>query len=264
MKPPHPPRLLTHERERASPSDPVTFPTGLAINIISLLRGGKYPDPKRPLFPRQNGHFRNFTWASKVPRFSGSLSLLATTPPAAPGVTERKVCKTLVALKGRLKPSRRRIRPFCAHPGSMPSVVEQAKRALVAALKSVARTYGVRVDLTGDSPDAAVRSAYRRVFLRGHRDKGGSAEHAQRLSGAKGAWEAAQRASTGGRPVGAATTDLAPAAPRKAFRIQGKGALLTYFLVVDGRVRPGLEVSTCGARQGLHSGRRQGSSWIES
>ena len=94
MKPPHPPRLLTHERERASPSDPVTFPTGLTINIISLLRGGKYPDPKRPLFPRQNGHFRNFTWASKVPRFSGSLSLLATTPPAAPGVTERIVCKT--------------------------------------------------------------------------------------------------------------------------------------------------------------------------
>ena len=172
--------------------------------------------------------------------------------------------ETLVALKGRLKPSRTRLRPFCAHPGSMPSVVEQAKRALVAALKSLARTYGVRVDLTQDSSDAAVSSAYRRVFRRAHPDKGGSAEHAQRLSGAKGAWEAAQRASTGGRPVGAATTDLAPAAPRKAFRIQGKGALLTYFLVVDGRVRPGLEVSTCGARQGLHSGRRQGSSWIES
>ena len=29
----------------------------------------------------------------------------------------------------------------------MPSLVAQAKRALVAALKSVARTYGVRVDL---------------------------------------------------------------------------------------------------------------------
>ena len=54
------------------------------------------------------------------------------------------MCKTLVALKGRLKPSRWGRRPFCAHPGSMPvSLVEQAKRALVAALKSVARTYGV-------------------------------------------------------------------------------------------------------------------------
>ena len=65
----------------------------------------------------------------------------------------------------------------------MPSLVAQAKRALVAALKSVARTYGVRVDLTGDSPDAAVRSAYRRVFLRAHPDKGGSVEHAQRKEG---------------------------------------------------------------------------------
>ena len=60
----------------------------------------------------------------------------------------------------------------------MPSLVALAKRALVAALKSVARTYGVRVDLTRDSPDAAVRSAYRRVFLRAHPDKGGSVEHA--------------------------------------------------------------------------------------
>ena len=53
--------------------------------------------------------------------------------------------------QGRLKPSRWGRRPFCAHPGTMPaSLVEQAKRALVAALKSVARTYGVRVDFTGE------------------------------------------------------------------------------------------------------------------
>ena len=51
--------------------------------------------------------------------------------------------ETLVALKGRLKPSRCCRRPFGAHPGSMPSLVALAKRALVAALKSVARTYGV-------------------------------------------------------------------------------------------------------------------------
>ncbi len=58
----------------------------------------------------------------------------------------------------------------------MTSLVALAKRALVAALKSVARSYGVRVDLTGESPDAAVRSAYRRVVLRAHQDKGGSGE----------------------------------------------------------------------------------------
>ncbi len=83
------------------------------------------------------------------------------------------MCKTLVALKGRLKPSRWGRRPFCAHPGSMPvSLVEQAKRALIAALKSVARTYGVRVDLTRDAPDAAVRSTYRRVLLHGRVRRG--------------------------------------------------------------------------------------------
>ena len=75
---------------------------------------------------------------------TGDVSFLARTPPALPGVSGRKVGETLVALKGRLKPSRWGRRPFCAHPGSMPtSLVAQAKRALVAALKSVARTYGV-------------------------------------------------------------------------------------------------------------------------
>ena len=96
----------------------------------------------------------------------------------------------------------------------MPSVVELAKRALAAALKSVARTYDVRVDLNQDSTDAAVRSAYRRVFRRAHPDKGGSAEYAQRLSGAKGAWEAAQRASTGGRPAGGALRDVVGSEPQ--------------------------------------------------
>ena len=40
---------------------------------------------------------------------------------------------------------------------------EDAKRALVAALKSLERTYGVPVQLTRDATDAAVRAAYRRV-----------------------------------------------------------------------------------------------------
>ena len=90
-----------------------------------------------------------------------------------------------------------------AHPGGMPTgEVQTARRLLVAAVKSVARAYRVSVDLTNTPPDAAVRSAYRRVYLRAHPDKeGGSVEHAQRLSGAKTAWEEAQRAARG-RPEG--------------------------------------------------------------
>ena len=73
-----------------------------------------------------------------------TVPLFATRRPAAPGVTERKVCKTLVALKGRLKPSRWGRRPFCAHPGSMPvSLVEQAKRALVSRCGEAARGFSV-------------------------------------------------------------------------------------------------------------------------
>ena len=74
-----------------------------------------------------------------------------------------------------------------AHPGPMPeSQVKTARRVLVAALKSVARAYGVRVDLTNTAPDAAVRAAYRRVFLRAHPDMGGSMDDAQRLSVSRG------------------------------------------------------------------------------
>jgi len=42
--------------------------------------------------------------------------------------------------------------------------VQTARRLLVAAVKSVARAYRVSVDLTNTAPDAAVRSAYRRVL----------------------------------------------------------------------------------------------------
>ena len=56
-----------------------------------------------------------------------------------------------------------------AHPGGMPTgEVQTARRLLVAAVKSVARAYRVSVDLTNTAPDAAVRSAYRRVYLRAH------------------------------------------------------------------------------------------------
>ena len=51
---------------------------------------------------------------------------------------------------------------------------QTAKRSLVAVLKSLARAYGVAVELTCDAADTAVRAAYRRGLLRVHPDKGGS------------------------------------------------------------------------------------------
>ena len=72
------------------------------------------------------------------------------------------------------------------------SRAQAAKRALIAALKSLARAYGVPVALSRDADDAAVRAAHRKVVLRVHPDKGGSVADAQRLSAAKSAWDAAQ------------------------------------------------------------------------
>ena len=144
--------------------------------------------------------------------------------------------ETLVALKGRLKPSRRRIRPFCAHPGSMPSVVELAKRALAAALTSAARTYDVRVDLNQDSTDAAVRSAYRRVFRRAHPDT----------------------------LLAVSRKCRSRVAQRECFPHIVCRTLETQFFRERRQKGGSPERITCGARQGFRSGRRQGSSWIDS
>ena len=51
---------------------------------------------------------------------------------------------------------------------------------------------------------------------------------------------------------------------RRGLKVSRCGEAAKGFSVVEGRVRPGLEVSRCGARQGLRSGRRQGSSWSDS
>ena len=60
------------------------------------------------------------------------------------------------------------------------SRAQAAKRVFIAALKSLARAYGVPVALSQEADDAAVRAAHRRVVLRVHPDKGGSVADAQR------------------------------------------------------------------------------------
>ena len=93
----------------------------------------------------------------------------------------------------------------------MPHIrVEAAKRALITALKSLARAYGVPVALTRYADDAAVRAAHRRVVLRVHPDKGGSVADAQRLSAAAateraGAPEKARTPTERGAPRGERT-----------------------------------------------------------
>ena len=57
----------------------------------------------------------------------------------------------------------------------MVSAIDKAKTFLVSLLQALATTYGVTVQLTRKSPDAAVSSAFRKVSRRVHPDQGGSA-----------------------------------------------------------------------------------------
>ena len=77
--------------------------------------------------------------------------------------------------------------------GVMPGVsaVQRAKRAFVVVLRALATTYGLRVTVNRDSPDASITCAFRKVALRVHPDKGGSLVHSQELLEARDAWQQA-------------------------------------------------------------------------
>ena len=55
----------------------------------------------------------------------------------------------------------------------MVSAVDRAKRALVTLLKLLATAYGCVADVTRDSTDLEIKSAYRKLSKRVHPDKGG-------------------------------------------------------------------------------------------
>ena len=57
----------------------------------------------------------------------------------------------------------------------------RAKRAFVTLLLSLARSYGLVLDLNRDSDDLVVQRAYKRVLLKVHPDKGGAKRDTQRL-----------------------------------------------------------------------------------
>ena len=56
---------------------------------------------------------------------------------------------------------------------------QQARRALVKVLLTLAALYSLHLDVARDSADDVVTRAFRRVTLKVHPDKGGLLEHAQ-------------------------------------------------------------------------------------
>lgn len=125
----------------------------------------------------------------------------------------------------------------------MVSAIDLAKRALVGLLKTIAAAYGVVENISRDSPDEDLRSAYRRILRRAHPDHGGDAEHQKSLNNAIGAWEEALKASRGRGgdqrksgnssdgatqvPSGLPTSNSDPKEGGK-IRFQSLGILLTY------------------------------------
>jgi hypothetical protein len=80
------------------------------------------------------------------------------------------------------------------------SAVQVARRALVKLLLALAAACSVTVSVTQQSSDVQVGVAYWRIVKVVHPDKGGKAEDAQKLQGAKEQWDHAKRAAVAGRP----------------------------------------------------------------
>ena len=111
----------------------------------------------------------------------------------------------------------------------------RAKRALVKVLLAMASAYSVVIRVNRDSDDKDILSAYRRVALKAHPDKGGDTRAFQQLQSAKDEWDAARSGSGGavGRPPraaapGGAVTGIASAS-RQEKRVRSSSVLLTYF-----------------------------------
>ena len=71
----------------------------------------------------------------------------------------------------------------------MVSAIDRAKRALVTLVKQMAVLYRVTINIDRDSDDGAVRSAYRKVSMKSHPDKGGREEHQKKLGEAYDTWQ---------------------------------------------------------------------------
>ena len=116
----------------------------------------------------------------------------------------------------------------------MVSAIGLAKRAFVIVLKSLAASYGLDLGLTRDSPDNAIRNAYRKVSRKVHPDQGGDEEQQKALNSARDAWEEALQQTKGrGRPsksgaIVSVRQQKQATKKEKDFRFKSLGVLLTY------------------------------------
>ena len=78
---------------------------------------------------------------------------------------------------------------FISSSTVMVSAVDRAKRALVTLLRLLATAYGCVADVTRDSSDLEIKSAYRKLSRKVHPDKGGLVADQTRLNCAYEGWQ---------------------------------------------------------------------------
>ena len=117
------------------------------------------------------------------------------------------------------------------------SLLQQATRAFVRVLLTVARVYNVALNVSRDSPEQALVKGYKKLVLKAHPDKGGAAKHFQTLQDAKDKWDAL-RTSKADRPPGRKWSQTQAAAAvgtvgdkqsaQEGYRVNACSVLLTY------------------------------------
>ena len=141
---------------------------------------------------------------------------------------------------------------FSLHIVFMVSAVDRTKRALVTLLKSLALAYGVTLQITRESSDTQVRSAFRKVSRKTHPDRGGKEEDQKRLNDAHDLWQEALRqprgnpgrrahstaSDEGGIAPAPAVATASPGAATRGFVFWSVGVLLTYQKFRDASVWP--------------------------
>ncbi|CAK9065211.1 Uncharacterized protein SCF082_LOCUS33419 [Durusdinium trenchii] len=111
------------------------------------------------------------------------------------------------------------------------SLIQLAKRALVSVLLALAQQYGVRLQISRESADGHVESAFRSLVKKVHPDKGGNVGEMQRLQKAMEEWRSAKAKSArvGGRPARTAVALLGDGEKKKrSCKILSSAVLLTY------------------------------------
>ena len=112
------------------------------------------------------------------------------------------------------------------------SLVQLAKRALVSVLLVLAEQYGVCLQISRNSSDGRVESAFRSVVKKVRPDKGGNVADMQRLQKAMEEWRSAKAKSArlGGRPAKTAVAPLREGEEKKRrpYKILSSAVWLTY------------------------------------